>query len=69
MSIWALNNRDNVKEGNPILGDYPSKASMVSLKLLTIPIYQNFEQGQIVIMNYVMGAGIVNNLYVISRYD
>ena len=38
-------------------------------KLLTIPIYQNSNQPQIVVMNYITGTVIVHNMYVIAKYD
>ena len=36
---------------------------------MTIPIYQNMNQAQIVTMNHIVGTVIVHNLYVITRYD
>ena len=69
MTIWALNNRDNVKEGNIFLNDNPSNQSLITNKLLTIPIYQNSNQPQVVVMNYITSGVILHNLYVIGRYD
>jgi hypothetical protein len=69
MTIWALNNRDNVKEGNVFLNNNPSNRALITNKLMTIPIYQNMNQAQIVTMNHIVGTVIVHNLYVITRYD
>ena len=69
MTIWALNNRDNIKEGNIFLSNNPSNRALITNKLLTIPIYQNMNQGQIVVMNHILGAVIVHNVYIITRYD
>tara|TARA_B100001057_G_scaffold499126_1_gene608638 strand:+ start:2930 stop:3388 length:459 start_codon:yes stop_codon:yes gene_type:complete len=69
MTIWALNNRDNIKEGNIFLSDNPSNQTLITNKLLAIPIYQNMEREQIVVMNYLAGIVIVNNLYTINRFD
>ena len=69
MTIWALNNRDNIKEGNVFLNDNPSNQNLIANKLLTIPIYQNMSQPQVVVMNHIVGTVIVHNLYVINRYD
>ena len=69
MTIWALNNRDNVKEGNIILSNNPSNRALLTNKLLTIPIYQNMSQPQVVVMNHIIGGVIVHNMYVINKYD
>ena len=69
MTIWALNNRDNVKEGNILLNNNPSNRALLTNKLLTIPIYQNMSQPQVVVMNHIIGGVIVHNLYVINKYD
>ena len=69
MTIWALNNRDNVKEGNILLNNNPSNRALLTNKLLTIPIYQNMSQPQVVVMNHIIGGVIVHNMYVINKYD
>ena len=69
MTIWALNNRDNIKEGNILLSNNPSNRALLTNKLLTIPIYQNMSQPQVVVMNHIIGGVIVHNLYVINKYD
>ena len=69
MSIWALNNRDNIKEGNILLSNNPSNRALITNKLLVIPIYQNMSQPQVVVMNHIIGGVIVHNLYVINKYD
>ena len=69
MSIWALNNRDNIKEGNILLSNHPSNRALITNKLLVIPIYQNMSQPQVVVMNHIIGGVIIHNLYIINRYD
>ena len=69
MTIWALNNRDNVKEGNILLSNNPSNRALLTNKLLTIPIYQNMSQPQVVVMNHIIGGVIIHNMYVINKYD
>ena len=69
MTIWALNNRDSIKEGNMFLGEQPSNQALITNKLLVIPIYQNMEQGQIVAMNTLTSIVVLHNFYVIGRYD
>ena len=69
MTIWALNNRDNVKEGNILLNNNPSNRALLTNKLLTIPIYQNMSQPQVVVMNHIIGGVIIHNMYVINKYD
>ena len=69
MTIWALNNRDNIKEGNILLSNNPSNRALLTNKLLTIPIYQNMSQPQVVVMNHIIGGVIVHNMYVINKYD
>tara|TARA_B100001287_G_C22487353_1_gene437303 strand:+ start:86 stop:556 length:471 start_codon:yes stop_codon:yes gene_type:complete len=69
MTIWALNNRDNIKEGNVFLSNNPSNRALISNKLLTIPIYQNMNQGQVVVMNHIIGVVVIHNMYVITKYD
>lgn len=69
MTIWALNNRDNVKEGNILLSNNPSNRALLTNKLLVIPIYQNMSQPQVVVMNHIIGGVIIHNMYVINKYD
>ena len=69
MTIWALNNRKNIKEGNILLSNNPSNRALITNKLLIIPIYQNMSQPQVVVMNHIIGGVIVHNLYVINKYD
>lgn len=69
MTIWALNNRENIKEGNILLSNNPSNRALITNKLLIIPIYQNMSQPQVVVMNHIIGGVIIHNLYIINRYD
>ena len=69
MTIWAFNHREDIKEGNVFLSDNPSSRALITNKLITIPIYQNMNQAQVVVMNHIVGAVIVHNLYVINKYE
>ena len=69
MTIWALNNRENIKEGNILLSNNPSNRALITNKLLIIPIYQNMSQPQVVVMNHIIGGVIIHHLYIIKRYD
>tara|TARA_Y100000592_G_scaffold88424_1_gene144228 strand:- start:613 stop:1089 length:477 start_codon:yes stop_codon:yes gene_type:complete len=69
-TIYALENRDEVKEGNLILGPHPEIHEVILLKALVLPfVHQNFEREQLVVMNWAGGLAVVNNLYIIHRYD
>ncbi len=69
-TIYALENRREVKEGNIILGPYPDIHEVILLKALVLPfVHQNFERGQLVVMNWAGGFAVVNNLYIIHRYN
>tara|TARA_Y100001937_G_scaffold115313_1_gene165952 strand:- start:148 stop:624 length:477 start_codon:yes stop_codon:yes gene_type:complete len=69
-TIYALENRDEVKEGNLILGPHPEIHEVILLKALVLPfVHQNFEREQLVVMNWAGGFAVVNNLYIIHRYD
>jgi len=57
-------------QGNILLGPRPSNANIIGQKTIMLTLVNhNFEREQIVFMNWVAGAVIVNNLYVIDRYD
>ena len=69
-TIYALENRDEVKEGNLILGPHPEIHEVILLKALVLPfVHQNFEREQLVFMNWAGGVAVTNNLYIINRYD
>ena len=69
-TIYALENRDNVKEGNWILGESPNNIEIIGLKLLILPIvHQNSSEHAMVYFNTITTAAVINNLYVISRYE
>ena len=69
-TIYALETMDNVREGNFILGEQPEVAEVLALKLIVLPlIHQNSNTHQMVLINSVITAAVVNNLYVINRYD
>ena len=69
-TIYALENRDNIKEGNPILGESPNNIEIVGLKLLILPIvHQNSSEYGMTYFNTATTAAVIHNLYVINRYD
>ena len=69
-TIYALETMDNVREGNFILGEQPEVAEVIALKLIVLPlVHQNSNTHQMVWFNTVVTAAVVNNLYVINRYD
>ena len=69
-TIYALENRDNVKEGNPILGESPNNIELIGLKLLILPIvHQNSSEYAMTYFNTVTTTAVIHNLYVINRYD
>ena len=69
-TIYALETMDNVKEGNFILGEQPEVAEVIGLKLIVLPlVHQNSNTHQLVWFNTAVTAAVVNNLYVINRYD
>ena len=69
-TIYALKTHDNVKEGNPILGESPNNIEIIGLKLLILPIvHQNASEYGMVYFNTITTAAVINNLYIINRYD
>ena len=69
-TIYALETMDNVSAGNFILGEQPEVAEVIALKLIVLPlVHQNSNTHQMVWFNTVVTAAVVNNLYVINRYD
>jgi len=69
-TMYALDTHDNVKEGNPILGEQPEMIEVFALKMIVLPlIHQNSNEHQMVWFNAVVTAATINNLYIINRYD
>ena len=69
-TIYALKTHDNIKERNPILGENPNNVEIIGLKLLILPIvHQNSSEHAMIFFNTISTATVINNLYVISRYD
>ena len=69
-TIYALETMDNFREGNFILGEQPEVAEVIALKLIVLPlVHQNSNTHQMVLINSLITAAVVNNLYVINRYD
>ena len=69
-TIYALKTHDDIKERNPILGENPNNVEIIGLKLLILPIvHQNSSEHAMIFFNTISTATVINNLYVISRYD
>jgi hypothetical protein len=69
-TIYALENRDTIKEANWVLGEEPEMHEVVALKLLVLPfLHQNSNEHMMVYFNAVTTATVINNLYVINKYD
>ena len=69
-TIYALENRYNVKEGNPILGEQPESWEVIGLKLTVLPfIHQNSSEYAMTYFNTVTTAVVINNLRVIYTYE
>ena len=69
-TIYALENRDTIKEANWVLGEEPEIHEVIALKLLVLPfVHQNSNEHMMVYFNAVTTATVVNNLYVINKYD
>ena len=63
-SYYMVNNHPHMREANPLLPDHPSAAQFLTQKLITAPlIAANFEEGQLVLANWVLGVVIIKNLY------
>ena len=69
-TIYGLENRDNIKEGNPVLGENPEAWEVIGLKLVALPfVHQNSNEYMMIYFNSVTTAAVLHNLYVINRYD
>ena len=69
-TIYALKTHEYVKERNPILGERPNNIEIIGLKLLILPIvHQNSSEHAMVYFNTITTATVINNLYVINKYD
>ena len=69
-TIYALEHRENIREGNPVLGESPNNIEIIGLKLLILPIvHQNSSEHAMVYFNTITTATVINNLYVINKYD
>jgi len=69
ITIYGLKNA-NVKEGNPLLSETPTDGQLISQKaaLLTL-VHHNFEEGQMIVVNWATGVAVVRNAYIINKYE
>tara|TARA_R100000655_G_scaffold45175_1_gene82023 strand:- start:72 stop:500 length:429 start_codon:yes stop_codon:yes gene_type:complete len=69
-TIYALESCSFCREGNPILGGKPEAYEVIALKLIVLPIiHQNNNEYGMIWYNFIVSVAVVNNLYVINRYD
>jgi len=63
-SYHMTRNHPNIYEANILLPGKPSAAQFLVQKLATVPVAAaNFEEGQIVIANWIIAAVIMKNIY------
>ena len=63
-SYYYTTHHPNMKEGNPLLPENPSAAQFLLQKGITAPlIAQNFEEGQIIMINFILTAVVLRNHY------
>ena len=63
-SYYMVNNHPHMREANPLLPDHPSAGQFLTQKFITAPlIAANFEEGQIVFSNWILGVVIIKNLF------
>ncbi len=69
-TIYALENRNHLIEGNILLGPYPSNEHLIGQKTILLTLaHHNMEAANIRLLNWVAGATVINNLYHINKYD
>ena len=69
-TIYAMENRDNLIEGNPFLSARPEPEEIILQKAITLTLlHHNFEAGQIYLLNWFTAAATLRNMYMISKYD
>ncbi len=69
-TIYAMENRNNIIEGNPLLPDRPTNKQLIGQKAILLTLANhNMEEGQVLIVNWITGVAVIRNLYVINRYN
>lgn len=69
-TIYVMENRNNIVEGNWLLPDRPSNEQLIGQKTILLTLaHHNMEQGQIVVINWLTGVAVARNLYIINRYN
>jgi len=70
MTIHALNNSDQIKEGNFLLNDRPSNSALITHKLIVAPlIEQNMNSIQLEFINIMLEVAVLRNAYLMQKYD
>ena len=68
MTMHALKNSKDVKEGNPLLNERPSNASLITHKLIVAPLIEhNMNEYQLEIINLALELAIIHNIYVMDK--
>ena len=68
MTMHALKNSKDVKEGNFLLNDRPSNAALITHKVIVAPlIEQNMNEYQLEIVNLALELAIIRNLYIMDK--
>ena len=69
-TIYAMENRNNIVEGNWLLPERPTNEQLIGQKAILLTLANhNMEEGQVVLVNWITGAAVVRNLYIINRYN
>ena len=70
MTMYALDQSPNIKEGNFLLNERPSNSSLITHKLIISPLVeQNMNYYQLEFVNLMLEVAILRNLYIMQKYD
>ena len=69
MTMHALKNSDDVKEGNFLLNDRPSNSALITHKLIMVPLIEhNMNQYQLDFINLALELAIIRNIYIMDKH-
>ena len=69
MTMYALDQSPNIKEGNFLLNDRPSNSALITHKLIVSPLVeQNMNYYQLEFVNIMLELAILRNLYIMDKY-
>ena len=70
MTIHALDQSPNIKEGNFLLNERPSNSALITHKLIIAPLVeQNMNYYQLEFINIMLELAVYRNLYIMDKYD